>query len=70
MNTYVIRITTINNLFADYMIEANNIMQAKSKARKAFFRDYPDTDTNIKLSLEEPSPKVITEIMDIIRKNK
>lgn len=70
MNTYVIRITTIKNLFADYMIEANNIMQAKSKARKAFFRDYPDADTNIKLSLEEPSPKVITEIMDIIRKNK
>lgn len=70
MNTYVIRITTINNLFADYMIEANNIMQAKSKAKKAFFRDYPDADTNIKLSLGEPSSKVITEIMDIIRKNK
>lgn len=70
MNTYIIRITTIDNLFTDYMIEASNLFQANLKARKAFFRDYPDTDTNIKLSLEEPSPKVITEIMDIIRKNK
>lgn len=70
MNTYVIRITTINNLFADYMIEASNLFQANLKARKAFFRDYPDADTNIKLSLGEPSSKVITEIMDIIRKNK
>ena len=70
MNTYVIRIITIDSLFTDYMVEANNIMQAKSKAKKAFFRDYPDADTNIKLSLGEPSSKVITEIMDIIRKNK
>ena len=70
MNTYVIRITTIDNLFTDYMVEANNIMQAKSKAKKAFFRDYPGANENIKLSLGEPSPKIITEIMDIIRKNK
>lgn len=70
MNTYIIRITTIDNLFTDYMIEASNLFQAKLKARKAFFRDYPDADTNIKLSLGEPSSKVITEIMDIIRKNK
>lgn len=70
MNTYIIRITTIDNLFADYMIEAKNIMQAKSKAKNIFFKTYPDADANIKLSLEEPSPKVITEIMDIIRKNK
>lgn len=70
MNTYVIRINTVDNLFTDYMVEAENLFFAKMKARKAFFRDYPDTDTNIKLSLEEPSPKVITEIMDIIRKNK
>lgn len=70
MNTYIIRITTIDNLFADYMIEAKNIMQAKFKAKNIFFKTYPDADANIKLSLEEPSPKVITEIMDIIRKNK
>ena len=70
MNTYIIRITTIDNLFADYMIEAKNIMQAKSKAKNIFFKTYLDADANIKLSLEEPSPKVITEIMDIIRKNK
>lgn len=70
MNTYVIRINTVDNLFTDYMVEAENLFFAKMKARKAFFRDYPEADTNIKLSLEEPSPKVITEIMDIIRKNK
>lgn len=70
MNTYVIRINTADNLFTDYMVEAENLFQANKKAKHAFFRDYPDADTNIKLSLEEPSPKVITEIMDIIRKNK
>lgn len=69
MNTYVIRITTINNLFADYMIEANNIMQAKSKARKAFFRDYPGADKNIKLSLGEPSSEILTEIIKLIRRS-
>lgn len=70
MNTYVIRITTIDNLFTDYMIEASNLFQAKSKARKAFFRDYPGADKNIKLSLGEPSPEIITEIINIIRNNK
>lgn len=70
MNTYVIRINTVDNLFTDYMVEAENLFFAKMKARKAFFRDYPGADTNIRLELGEPSPKVITEIMDIIRKNK
>lgn len=69
MNTYVIRINTIDNLFTDYMVEAENLFFAKIKARKAFFRDYPEADVNIKMELGEPSPKIITEIMNIIREN-
>ena len=69
MNTYVIRINTVDNLFTDYMVEAENLFFAKMKARKAFFRDYPEADVNIKMELGEPSPKIITEIMNIIREN-
>lgn len=67
MNTYIIRINTADNLFADYMVEAENLFFAKMKARKAFFRDYPDANMNIKLSLTEPNSKVITEIINIIK---
>ena len=67
MNTYVIRINTIDNLYAYYMVEAKNLEEAKLKAQKAFFRDYPGADLNIKLSLSEPNPKIITEIINIIR---
>lgn len=66
MRTYTIRITTINGLYADYIIEANCLLIAKEKAKKAFFRDYPDADKNIKLSLSEPKPEIIKEIMNII----
>lgn len=65
--TYTIRITTIDNLYADYIVEANNLFFAKMQARNAFFRDYPDADTNINLSLTEPSKEVITEVMNIIK---
>ena len=68
LTTYVIRITTIDDLFADYMVEAENLFFAKMKARNAFFKDYPEADKNIKLSLGEPSPKIITEIINIIKK--
>lgn len=67
INCYVIRVNTIDNLYADYMVEAKNICQANIKARKAFFRDYPNADFRIKLSLVEPNPKVITEIINIIK---
>ena len=70
MNTYVIRVNTVDNLFADYMVEAENLFFAKMKARKAFFRDYPGADQNIKLELGEPSPEIITEIINIIKGNK
>ena len=71
MNTYIqayiIRITTKDNLFADYIVSANDLFSAKSKAKKAFFRDYPDADKKIKLSLEKPDTKKITEILNIIK---
>lgn len=67
INCYVIKVNTIDNLYADYMVEAKNICQANIKARKAFFRDYPNADFRIKLSLVEPNPKVITEIINIIK---
>lgn len=70
MNTYVIRINTVDNLFADYMVEAENLFFAKMKARKAFFRDYQGADTNIRLELGEPSPQIITEIIKIIKEAK
>lgn len=65
--TYIIRITTKDNLYADYMVEAENLFNAKTKAKKAFFRDYPDADTNIKLSLQKPDSEKIREIMNIIK---
>lgn len=67
INCYVIRVTTIDNLYVDYMVEAKNICQANIRARKAFFRDYPNADFRIKLSLVEPNQKIITEIMNIIK---
>ena len=67
MNTYTIRISTANNTYADYIVEAQNLFFAKIKARNAYFRDNPDADTNVKLSLTEPSKKVLKEIFDIIK---
>ena len=67
MKTYTIRITTIDNLYSDYIVEANNLLEAKAKVKYAFFRDYPDANINIKLSLTEPNSKVITEIIKIIK---
>lgn len=68
MKTYNIRISTIDNLYTDYMVEAENLFFAQIKARKAFLRDYPDADPRIKTSLAEPNPEIITEIMNIIYK--
>lgn len=67
INCYVIRVTTIDNLYVDYMVEAKNICQANIKARRAFFRDFPNANFMIKTSVVEPSPKIITEIMNIIK---
>ncbi|MGM9881486.1 MAG: hypothetical protein ACI31S_01430 [Bacilli bacterium] len=69
-NTYVIRITTIDNLYSDYMIEAENLFFAKMKARNTFFKTYPGVDINIKLSLEKPTTDNIREILNIIKEGK
>lgn len=66
-NTYVIRITTIDNLYADYIVEADNLFSAKMLARRSFFRDYPEADRNLKMSLNDPHSKEIVEIMNIIK---
>lgn len=66
LNAYTIRIITIDNLYADYIVEAENLFFAKMKARNAFFRDYPDADTKIKLSLTEPTKETLKEVIDII----
>lgn len=67
INCYVIRVNTIDNLYTDYMVEAKNICKANIKARKAFFRDFPNANFMIKTSVVEPNPKIITEIMNIIK---
>ena len=69
-NTYTIRVSTIDNLYADYIVEADNLFFAKMKARQAFLRDYPESNNNLKLSLIKPSKEVITEIMEIIKEAK
>ena len=69
MNTYVIRVTTIDNLYADYMIEADNFFIAKIKARNSFFRDYPGANKNLKLSLDNPTSKQLTEILKILEED-
>lgn len=70
MKAYTIRITTEDGLYADYIIEDNDLLGAKLKARNAFFRDYPNANRNITLSLAEPNKEVITEIMEIIKEAK
>lgn len=67
MNAYTIRVATIDNLYTDYIVEAENLKEANEKAKKAFFRDYPNADENITLSLTEPNSEVITEIINIIK---
>lgn len=69
-DTYIIRITTADNLYADYMVDAENLFFAKMRARNAFLRDYPNADTHIKLSLQNPDEIKIKEITNIIREAK
>lgn len=70
MKVYIIRINTIDNLFADYMIEAENLFFAKIKARKAFLKNYPGADKNIRLELKNISNEKLTEIINIIKEAK
>ena len=67
MKIYTIRVITIDNLYADYIVEASNLSEAKEKVKNTFFKDYQDAEKNIKLSLTEPNIKLVTEIMEIIK---
>ena len=67
MKTYVIRINTKDNLYADYIVEAENLFYAKIKARNAYFNTYKDADTDIILSLVKVDTEVIREVVDIIK---
>ena len=64
---YSIRVSTVDNLYADYIVEAENLFYAKILARNKFFKDYPEADENVKLSLSNPDEKNIHEIVDIIK---
>ncbi len=67
INCYVIRVNTIDNLYIDYIVEAKNIIEARKRTKKAFFRDFPKADKHIKLSIEKPDSKIITEILNIMK---
>ena len=69
MKSYVIRINTIDNLYTDYVVEANNLFEANMAAKEAFCRDYEGADENIKLSLN-PAIQNILEIINIIGEDK
>lgn len=66
--TYVIRITVEGGLYKDYIVEADNLFGAKMIARNAFFKEFPDANNNIKLSLQNPDTKKIREVVQIIEK--
>lgn len=70
MNAYTIRISTVDGLYTDYIVEAKDIKEANKKAKEAFFRDYPNADEKITTSITEPNTKIITEIMHIIKEEK
>lgn len=67
---YSIRVSTIDNLYADYIVEAENLFYAKILARNKFFEDYPEADENVKLSLSNLDEKNIHEIVEIIKEAK
>ena len=67
---YSIRVSTIDNLYADYIVEAGNLFYAKTLTKNKFFEDYPEADENIKLSLSNPNEKNIHEIIEIIEEAK
>ena len=54
MKIYAIRINTIDNLYEDYIIKAENSIIAKIKASKMFFTKFPGANKNINFSSKEP----------------
>lgn len=67
METYIIRVTTIDNLYTDYMVEADSLRLARDKAEKAYFRNYPDADNHLIFSLVNVDGGKIEEIMMMLK---
>ena len=66
MKIYAIRINTIDNLYEDYIIKAENSIIAKIKASKMFFTKFPGANKNINFSSKEPHFKDMISIFNII----
>lgn len=47
MNKYDIRVHTIDKLYIDYMVEAENSVEASVKAKKLYFEQFPGADKKI-----------------------
>ena len=70
MKTYVIKFTIQDKIESYYIVEANNIMSAKNKAKNQFLKQYPGADFScIKMSLDNPTSDKIREILEIIKEN-
>lgn len=67
METYVIRVNVLGNLYVDYIVEAETLLEARNKAKEAFFRDYPEADEDIYFSLMNPDMNKIQEITMIFK---
>lgn len=70
MDKYIIRANTSDYLYTDFIVYAENIIEAKEKAKKAFKKKYPFADNDVKFSLVNPSEKKILKIMEIIKEAK
>lgn len=63
---YIIRVVTIDNLYEDYMVTAENLFYAKLKARKLFLKTYKNADTRLRFELIDT--KNITSAVNIVKK--
>ena len=66
-NSYLIRVTTLDTIYVDYLVDAANVFFAKIKARNMFLKEYPDANPNVKLSLLKPDTIKIKEALNIIK---
>lgn len=67
MNTYIIRIHTIDGIYTDYMVEAEDVLQASNKAKKTYFKDYPGADERIYTQLVFLPRNAKKNIQEIIK---
>ena len=70
MDRYIIRANTADYLYTDFIIDAENIKEAKEKAEEAFRENYPFAGKNVRFSLVNPDEKKIVKMMEIIKEEK